>query len=120
MSQFEKGMAGYVGRRYGVAVSSGTAALETAIQALRLPRGSEVILPAFTIISCAQAVAKSGLVPVVIDCEEDTWNMDTAQIEEKITDRTVAIMVVHIYGITVDMDPVLALAKKYDLKVIDL
>ncbi len=119
VSQFEKGMAGYVGRRYGVAVSSGTAALETAIQALRLPRGSEVILPAFTIISCAQAVAKSGLVPVVIDCEEDTWNMDTAQIEEKITDRTVAIMVVHIYGITVDMDPVLALAKKYDLKVIE-
>lgn len=119
VTQFEGEMARYVGRKYGVAVSSGTAALETAMQALSLPGGSEVILPAFTIISCAQAIVKRGLVPVVVDCEEDTWNMDTAQIEEKITDRTAAIMVVHIYGITVDMEPVLALAQKYDLKVIE-
>lgn len=119
VERFEKGMAGYTGRKYGIAVSSGTAALETAVQALELPKGSEVILPAFTIISCAQAVVKAGLVPVVVDCREDTWNMDVSQIEEKITEKTVAIMAVHIYGITVDMDPVLLLAQKYGLKVIE-
>ena len=89
------------------------------MQALELPKGSEVILPAFTIISCAQAVVKAGLVPVVVDCMEDTWNMDVSQIEEKITEKTAAIMAVHIYGITVDMDPVLLLARKYGLKVIE-
>lgn len=72
VERFEEGMAGYTGRKYGIAVSSGTAALETAVQALELPKGSEVILPAFTIISCAQAVVKAGLVPVVVDCREDT------------------------------------------------
>ena len=119
VERFEKGMAVYTGRKYGIAVSSGTAALETAVQALELPKGSEVILPAFTIISCAQAVVKAGLVPVVVDCMEDTWNMDVSQIEEKITERTAAIMAVHIYGITVDMDPVLLLAQKHGLKVIE-
>lgn len=119
VKKFEEGMADYVGRKYGVAVSSGTAALETAVQALNLPKQSEVIMPAFTIISCAQAIVKAGLIPVVIDCREDTWNMDVEQIEEKITAKTSAIMVVHIYGITVDMDSVLKLAKKYDLKIIE-
>lgn len=112
-------MADYVGRKYGVAVSSGTAALETAVQALNLPEKSEVIMPDFTIISCAQAIVKSGLIPVVVDCREDTWNMDVEQIEKKITPKTSAIMVVHIYGITVDMDPVLKLAQKYGLKIIE-
>lgn len=119
VKKFEEGMADYVGRKYGVAVSSGTAALETAVQALNLPKQSEVIMPAFTIISCAQAIVKAGLIPVVIDCREDTWNMDVEQIEEKITAKTSAIMVVHIYGITVDIDPVLKLAEKYDLKIIE-
>lgn len=117
--QFEEGMAAYVGRKYGIAVSSGTAALETAVQALKFPKGSEVIMPAFTIISCAQAIVKAGMTPVVVDCREDTWNMDVEQIEERITSKTVAIMVVHIYGLTVDMEPVLKMAKKYGLRVIE-
>lgn len=119
VEKFENGMAAYVGRKYGIAVSSGTAALETAVQALKLPKGSEVIVPDFTIISCAQAIVKAGLIPVVVDCKEDTWNMDVEQIEDKITSKTSAIMAVHIYGITVDMDTVLTLAKKYGLKVIE-
>lgn len=119
VEKFENGMAAYVGRKYGIAVSSGTAALETAVQALKLPKGSEVIMPDFTIISCAQAIVKAGLIPVVVDCKEDTWNMDVGQIEDKITPKTSAIMAVHIYGITVDMDTVLILAKKYGLKVIE-
>ncbi len=119
VKRFEREMAAYVGRKYGIAVSNGTAALEAALVALNLEKGGEVILPAFTIISCAQAVTKAGLVPVVVDCEPDTWNMDVEQIEDKITDKTRAIMAVHIYGLPVKMDKVLALAQKYGLKVIE-
>lgn len=119
VKRFENDMAAYTGRKYGIAVCNGTAALEAAIVALDLEKGSEVILPTFTIISCAQAITKAGLVPVVVDCEADTWNMDVSLIEEKITEKTRAIMAVHIYGLPVDMDPVLELAKKYDLKVIE-
>jgi perosamine synthetase len=119
VKRFEQDMAAYVGRKYGIAVSNGTAALEAAMQALNLEKGSEVILPTFTIMSCAQAITKCGLVPVVVDCKPDTWNMDVDAIEEKITSKTRAIMVVHIYGLPVEMDKVLALAKKYDLKIIE-
>ncbi|MCM1126805.1 MAG: DegT/DnrJ/EryC1/StrS family aminotransferase [Lachnospiraceae bacterium] len=119
VKRFEREMADYVGRKYGIAVSSGTAALETAVQALNLPLKSEVIMPAFTIISCAQAITKAGLIPVVVDCREDTWNIDVDQIEKRITDKTSAIMLVHIYGITVDVEPVLKLARKYGLKIIE-
>lgn len=119
VKKFEDEFARYIGRKHGIAVSNGTAALEAAVQALQLKKGSEVILPAFTIISCAQAITKAGLVPVVVDCEEDTWNIDVEQIEDKITSKTSAIMVVHIYGLPVKMDKVLRLAHKYNLKVIE-
>ena len=85
VKRFEAEMASYVGRRHGIAVCNGTAALEAAMVALNLEKGSEVILPAFTIISCAQAITKAGLIPVVVDCKLDTWNMDVSQIEDKIT-----------------------------------
>lgn len=119
VKSFEKNMAAYVGRKHGIAVSSGTAALEAALQAMNFETGSEVILPTFTIISCAQAITKCGLVPVVVDSKKDTWNMDVDAIEEKITSKTRAIMVVHIYGLPVEMDKVLQLATKYNLKVIE-
>lgn len=119
IKKFEEGMAAYVGRKYGIAVSNGTAALEAAMQALQIEQGSEVILPTFTIMSCAQAIVKAGLIPVVVDCEADTWNMDVQAIEGKITEKTKAIMVVHIFGITVDMDPVIALTQKHGLKLIE-
>ena len=119
IEKFENGMAGFVGRKYGVAVSSGTAALETAVLALDIPKGSEVIMPDFTIISCVQAIVKAGLIPVPVDCSRDTWNMDVSKVEEKITDKTQAIMVVHIYGLPVDMDKILDLSRKYGLLVIE-
>src|SRR5262249_24976530 len=81
--------------------------------------GDEVILPTFTIISCAAAIVRAGATPVVVDSDPDTWNMDVFQIEDKITPRTRAIMVVHTYGLPVDMDPVLALGQKYSLKIIE-
>ncbi len=119
VKRFEADMAAYVGRKHGIAVSNGTAALEAAVVALDLEPGSEVILPAFTIISCAQAITKAGLVPVVVDCRVDTWNMDPEAVESVITERTSAIMIVHIYGLPVDMDPIMHLAAKHHLKVIE-
>jgi perosamine synthetase len=117
--RFEEEFSTGFGRRFGVAVSSGTAALDVAVAALEIGQGDEVIMPTFTIISCAQSVVKAGGRPVLVDSNADTWNMDVSQIEEKITPHTKAIMVVHIYGMCVDMEPVLELADKYKLKVIE-
>jgi perosamine synthetase len=116
---FEEKFAAQVGRRYGVAVTNGSVALDAAVVALGIGPGDEVILPTFTIISCAAAIVRAGAVPVVVDSNPITWNMDVTQIEAKITPRTKAIMVVHIYGLPVDMDPVLALADHYGLQIIE-
>jgi perosamine synthetase len=117
--QFEEQFAQRVGRKYGIAVSNGSVAIDAAVAALEISRGDEVILPTFTIISCAAAIVRAGAVPVVVDCDPHTWNMDVSQIEAKITPRTKAIMVVHIYGLPTDMEPVLALADKHGLKIIE-
>lgn len=119
VKEFEQKMSAIVGRKYGISVSNGTAALEVAAQALGIGEGDEVIMPAFTIISCAMAVTKLGAVPVLVDSDLYTWNMNVDEIEAKITSKTKAIMIVHIYGLPVEVDSVLALAKKYDLKVIE-
>ena len=119
IEEFERQWAAYCGMAYGVAVSNGTVALELAVRCLGLDPGDEVILPTFTIISCAQAVVYNGGIPVLVDSEPRTWCMDVSQLEAKITSRTRAIMPVHIYGHPVDMDPLLALAKKYNLAVIE-
>ncbi|MDH4199248.1 MAG: DegT/DnrJ/EryC1/StrS family aminotransferase [Spirochaetia bacterium] len=119
IKKFEQGMADYIGRKYAVAVTNGTAALEMAVVALELKEGDEVIMPTFTIISCAQALVKAGVKPVLVDCELDTFNMKIGDVESKITKNTKAIMVVHIYGMPVDMDPLMKLAEKYNLKIIE-
>jgi perosamine synthetase len=119
VTEFEEKMSSAVGRKYGIAVTNGTAALEIAVRALGIEKNDEVIMPTFTIISCAEAVTRVGAKPILVDSDPVTWNMCVEQIEEKITERTKAIMVVHIYGLPVDMDIVLALAKKYNLKVIE-
>ena len=119
VNQFEEAFAARVERQYGIAVSNGSVALEVALAALKIGSGDEVILPTFTIISCAAAIIRAGAVPVVVDCHPDTWNMDTDLIEEHITKKTKAIMIVHIYGLPVDMDPIIALAEKYGLAIIE-
>jgi perosamine synthetase len=116
---FEEKFSQRVGRKYGVAVANGSVALDVAVRALRIPEGSEVIMPDFTIISCAAAIVRAGLIPVLVDADPLTWNMDTSKIEEKITSKTRAIMVVHIYGLPTDMKPVNEIAKKYDLRIIE-
>jgi perosamine synthetase len=119
MLKFEEAMAKMAGRRHGIAVCNGTVALEAAVAALELQPGDEVIMPTFTIISCAAAIVRRGCTPVLVDSDPATWNMDVSRIESRITPRTRAVMVVHIYGLPVDMEPVLALAGKYGLKVIE-
>lgn len=119
VKKFEQEMSQMVGRQYGISVCNGTAALEIAVQALGIGHGDEVIMPTFTIISCAMAVTKVGAIPVLVDSDLETWNMDVSEIERKITSKTKAIMVVHIYGLPVDMEPILKLAQKYKLKVIE-
>ena len=119
VKEFEQKMSASVHRKYGIAVSNGTAALEVAVQALGIGNNDEVIMPAFTIISCAMAVTKVGAVPVLIDTNIHSWNMNVNEIEAKITPRTKAIMIVHLYGLPIEVNKVLALAKKYNLKVIE-
>jgi perosamine synthetase len=119
VKKFEETFAALVGRKHGIAVSNGSVALDLAIAALEIGAGDEVILPTFTIISCAAAIVRAGAVPIVVDCEADTWNIDTKQIEAKITPKAKAIMIVHIYGLPTDMAPILALAEKYGLKIIE-
>jgi perosamine synthetase len=117
--RLEDGIAAIAGQRHGIAVMNGSVALDVAVAALGIGHGDEVILPTFTIISCAAAIVRAGATPVVVDCDPVTWNIDPAQIERVITPRTKAIMVVHIYGLPVDMDPVVDIARRHRLRIIE-
>lgn len=117
--KFEERFAERVGRQYGVAVANGSGALDIAVQALRLGPGDEIILPTFTIISCVAAIVRAGAVPVLVDADPLTWNMDVQQVAARITRRTKAVMVVHIYGLPVDMAPILRIAERHGLKIIE-
>ena len=111
VKKFEERFAARVGRKHGIAVVNGTAALDAAVEALGIGPGDEVIMPTFTIISCINQIVRSGAIPVLVDSDPVTWNMDVSQVEGKITPRTKAIMVVHIYGLPVDLDPLLEVAR---------
>jgi perosamine synthetase len=119
LEAFESEWARYCGRKFGVAVCNGTVALELAVASLKLGANDEVILPTFTIISCLQAVLYAGAKPVLVDADARTWCMDVKQVAQKITSRTRAIMPVHIYGHPVDMDPLLELANKNHLAIVE-
>jgi perosamine synthetase len=119
IKEFEERWAAYCGRRYGIGVSNGTTALQLAVASLGLEPGYEVIMPTFTIISCALAVVYNSGVPVLVDCDPRTWCMDVDQVKHKITERTRAIMPVHIYGHPVDMDPILDLAERHNLAIVE-
>lgn len=119
VKQFEELFAKRVERNHGIAVANGSGALDIAVQALQLGPGDEVILPAFTIISCAASIVRAGATPVLVDADPVTWNMNVGQVAERITPRTKAILVVHIYGLPVDLDPIIELALKHDLRIIE-
>ena len=117
--RFEEEFAARMGRKFGIAVTNGTAAIDVAIEALEIGPGDEVILPTFTIISCVLQIVRSGATPVLVDSNPLTFNMNVSEIESKITARTKAVMVVHIYGLPVDMDPVLDICRRHGLRLIE-
>ena len=126
IEEFEQKWATYCGMKYGIAVSNGTVALQTAVACLGLEPGFQVIMPTFTIISCALAVVYGGGTPILVDCDPRTWCMDVEETKEKIESavqkgdgRIKAIMPVHIYGHPVDMDPLRALAEDHGLFIIE-
>ncbi len=119
VSEFEQRFAEYCGCEFGISTTSGTTALHLALASLGIGKGDEVIIPTFTMIATALAVVYTGARPVLVDSEASTWNIDVSRIEEKITKKTRAILLVHIYGHPCDMNPVIDIAKKYNLHVIE-
>jgi perosamine synthetase len=117
--KFENKIANFLGRKFGCAVSSGTAALEIAIRSLNLKKNDEVIMPTFTIISNAMAIIKSSAKPILVDVDVNTWNIRIEDIEKKITKKTKCLMIPHIYGLANDMDKILKITKKYNIYLIE-
>jgi perosamine synthetase len=119
VKKFENKFSKYVDRKFSVAVSSGTAALEIAVKALGIKKNDEVLIPNFTIISNALAVIKQQAKPVLIDCNLENWNINIEEIEKKITKRTKAIIITHIYSFPNQMDEILKVCKKNNVFVIE-
>jgi perosamine synthetase len=117
--EFEEVAANHSGAQFGVATTSGTTALQLALAAYGIGTGDEVILSTFTNVATCLAVVYQGATPVAVDSERRTWNMDVSCVEQFITPKTKAIMPVHIYGHPVDMDPLIELANKFNLIVIE-
>lgn len=117
--EFEQAISDYVGTRHAVAVSSGTAALHLIVKALGIGIGDEVLMPSFTFAASANAVLYEGASPVFVDIERDTYNLDPADLERKITPRTKAIMAVDLFGHPVDWDAIQRIARQHYLKIID-
>lgn len=119
VTELESEIAKYHGVKHAVGVASGTDALVLALRALDIGPGDEVIVPAFTFFATAEAVSTVGATPVFVDIELETYCIDTNQIEDKITGNTKAIIPVHLYGHAADMDAIMAIAEKHNLKVIE-
>ena len=119
ITEFEEGFARFCGVKYGVATANGTVALHLALVALRIGKGDEVIVPALTFVATASAVTYTGARVVFVDSHPDYWCIDPERIERKITKRTKAIIPVHLYGHPCDMDPIMDIAKRHSLYVIE-
>ena len=119
MAGLQTEWAEYVGTKYCLAVNTGTAALHACIAGVGVEVGDEVIIPAFTFWATAQAVVAQNAIPIFVDIEPVNYNIDPKKIEEKISEKTKAIIPVHVHGIPCDMDEINAIAKKHDLKVIE-
>jgi len=119
IKKFESEFSKFVDRKYSITVANGTAALEIAVKALDIKKGDEVLIPNFTIISNALAVIRQQAKPVLIDCDLENWNVKIEDIEKKITKKTKAIIVTHIYSFPNDMDKILKICKKHNIFVIE-
>jgi perosamine synthetase len=119
VEKFERVVAENSERQFGVAVANGTLAIDLALEAIGISKGDEVILPSFTIISCISYLLRIGAIPVFVDSDETTWNIDVDQIESRVTSNTKAILIPHIYGLPAEMDKILSIAVKYGIQVIE-
>jgi perosamine synthetase len=119
VEKFESVVAENSERRFGVAVANGTLAIDLALEAVGISKGDEVILPSFTIVSCISYLLRIGAVPVFVDSNKATWNIDVNQIESRITSNTKAILIPHIYGLPAEMDKILNIAGKHGIQVIE-
>lgn len=119
VADFEKKFAEYIGVKHAISVNSGTDALVIALKALGIKEGDEVITTPFTFFATAETIAMVGAVPVFVDVEEDSYNIDPEKIEEKITEKTKAILPVHIFGQPANMERILDIANKHELVVIE-
>ena len=119
VKDFEKTFSKFVNCDFGITTTSGTTALHLACKTLKIKKGDQVLVSSSTNMASAFSVDYCGAVPVPIDIEKETWQMDVTKIEEKINKKTKAIMVVHLFGQSVDMDAVLKISKKYNLKIIE-
>jgi perosamine synthetase len=119
INELEKAFSNYLGVKHAIACSSGTAALHLAMAALGIGEGDEVIAPTFTMMSPIFAILYTGAKPVLIDADKNYWTIEPLEIERKISKKTKAILVVHIYGNPVDIKPILEVAEKHDLYVIE-
>lgn len=119
ITQFENSFSEFIGVKHSAAVCNGTVAIHVALLALGIGEGDEVIVPSFTYIASVNAIKYTGAKPVFLDSDISTWQIDAVKIEEKITNRTKAIMAVHLYGQPCEMDLILLIAKKYELFVVE-
>ncbi|MDY0079280.1 MAG: DegT/DnrJ/EryC1/StrS family aminotransferase [Ignavibacteriales bacterium] len=119
VEQMEKNMCEYIGCRHAIGVSSGTDALLIALMAIDIKPGDEVICPTYSFFATAGVISRLNGIPVFVDSDPVTFNINPAKIEEKITSRTKAIIPVHLYGQSADMEPIVAIAKKHNLKVVE-
>jgi len=119
LKEFEERFAKYIGTKYAIAVNSGTSGLHVCLRALGIKEGDEVITTPFSFIASANCMLYERARPVFVDVKEDTFNIDPTLIEEKITEKTKAILVVHVFGQSCDMDAIVKIAKKHNLKIIE-
>ncbi len=123
VKKLEKEFSSFCAHKYGSCVTNGSAALDVSLRAMKdlynWEDGSEIIVPSFNIISSAQSCIYNKLKPVFVDAEDITWNVDTGKIEEVVTKKTRAIIIVHIYGLPSNIRPILEIAKKYNLRIIE-
>lgn len=119
VNKFENNFAEYCGAKYCIGVANGLDALELGLSVFNFPKGSEVIVPSNTYIASILSIVNTGFNPILVEPDKKTYNINTALIEEKITSNTKAIMVVHLYGQTADMDEIIRIAKKYNLEIIE-
>lgn len=119
VKQFQESLAKYLNVKHVISCANGTDALQIALMALKLQQGDEVIVPAFTYVATAEAIALLGLKPVMVDVDQKTFNINPSEIEKAITAKTKAIVPVHLYGQSADMEAIMALAEKYNLFIIE-